>query len=83
MFGVGGQELLIIGLLLLIVFGPARVGQMARDVGKFAYGARRSAEEFKADLSSAVDHPDQEADEDENQREQKEPPEDRKDARVR
>jgi Sec-independent protein translocase protein TatA len=35
-FGVGGQELaIIIGFLLLIVFGPARIGQMARDVGRF------------------------------------------------
>ena len=50
MFGFGGQELVIIGLLLLIVFGPARVGQMARDVGRFAYRARSSVEEFKAQL---------------------------------
>jgi Sec-independent protein translocase protein TatA len=57
MFGVGGQELLIVGLLLLIVFGPGRVGQMARDVGRFAYGARSSIEEFKAELT-ALDHPD-------------------------
>ena len=56
MFGVGGQELVIVGLLLLIVFGPARIGQMARDVGRFAYGARNSVEEFKAELT-AVDPP--------------------------
>jgi sec-independent protein translocase protein TatB len=56
-FGFGGQELVIIGLLLLIVFGPARVGQMARDVGRFAYRARSSVEEFKAELTAA-DPPD-------------------------
>jgi sec-independent protein translocase protein TatB len=53
-FGVGGQELVIIGFLLLIVFGPARIGQMARDVGRFAYGARSSIQEFKDELT-AVD----------------------------
>jgi len=50
---VGAQEVVVIVLVLLIVFGPARMGQMARDVGKFAYGARRSLEEFKSELSSA------------------------------
>ena len=82
MFGVGRQELLLIGLLLLIVFGPGKVGQMARDVGKFAYGARRSIEEFKAELRS-VDHPNRETGEDEEQHEEQESVEDRKDARVR
>jgi sec-independent protein translocase protein TatB len=52
-FGIGGQEFMIIGLLLLIVFGPARVGQMAREVGRFAYGARKSVEEIKAELTAA------------------------------
>jgi len=52
-FGVGGQELVIIGLLLLIVFGPARIGQMAREVGRFAYGARSSIQEFKDELTAA------------------------------
>ena len=49
---------MIIGLLLLIVFGPGRIGQMARDVGRFAYRARNSVEEFKAELT-AVNPPDQ------------------------
>jgi sec-independent protein translocase protein TatB len=58
-FGVGGQELVIIGFLLLIVFGPARIGQMARDVGRFAYGARSSIQEVKDELT-AVDPPNRE-----------------------
>ena len=56
MFGVGVQELLLIGVLLLIVFGPGKAGQMFRDLGKFVYGARSSVEEFKAELT-AVDPP--------------------------
>ncbi len=56
MFGVGVQELLLIGVLLLIVFGPGKAGQMFRDLGKFVYGARSSIEEFKAELTT-VDHP--------------------------
>ncbi len=67
MFGVGGQELVIIGLLLLVVFGPARVGQMAREVGRFAYGARSSIQEFKDELTAA-DPPDRESPESEKVR---------------
>jgi Sec-independent protein translocase protein TatA len=37
MFGVGAQELVIIVLLLVIVFGPVRVGQIAGEAGRFAY----------------------------------------------
>ncbi|MDQ5829190.1 MAG: twin-arginine translocase TatA/TatE family subunit [Actinomycetota bacterium] len=54
MFGVGAQEVVIIVLVLLIVVGPAKIGQMARDVGKLAYGARRSLEEFKSELTSGM-----------------------------
>jgi glycosyltransferase involved in cell wall biosynthesis/Sec-independent protein translocase protein TatA len=42
-------------VLLLIVFGPARIEQMARDVGRFAPGARNSVEESEAE-PTAVDH---------------------------
>jgi sec-independent protein translocase protein TatB len=56
MFGVGGQELVLIGLVLLIVFGPARAAQMARDLGSFAYKVRTSMEEFKAELTSVEEY---------------------------
>ena len=52
MFGIGAQEMVIIGLLLLIVFGPSKLPGMARDVGRFVNEARRSVEEFKEDLTS-------------------------------
>ncbi len=51
--------MVIIGLLLLIVFGPARIGQMARDFRRFAYEARSSIQEFKDELT-AVDPPNRE-----------------------
>lgn len=37
--GIRRDDLLRRGL---VVFGPAKMGQMARDVGEFAYGARGS-----------------------------------------
>ena len=50
MFGIGGQELIIIGLLFLVIFGPSKLPQMARDLGRFVNEARRSVDEFKGEL---------------------------------
>jgi sec-independent protein translocase protein TatB len=51
-FGVGAPEMVVIGLLLLVVFGPSKLPDMARDLGQFVNEARRSVEEFKKDLVS-------------------------------
>jgi glycosyltransferase involved in cell wall biosynthesis len=40
--------------LLLIVFGPARIGQMVRYVERFTSGARNSVEEAKAEPTASV-----------------------------
>ena len=55
MFGIGGQELVIIGLIFLVVFGPSKLPQMARDFGRFVNEARRSMDEFKSELISCED----------------------------
>jgi Tat protein translocase TatB subunit len=59
MFGIGGQEMIIIGLLFLVVFGPSKLPQMARDLGKFVNEARRSMDEFKGELLSDEDDEDE------------------------
>ena len=46
------QEMVIIGLIVLVIFGPKNLPGMARDVGRFVSDARRSVEEFKEDLVS-------------------------------
>jgi Tat protein translocase TatB subunit len=51
-FGVGAPEMVVIGLLLLVVFGPKKLPGMARDLGRFVSEARRSVEGFKKDLVS-------------------------------
>ena len=55
MFGIGGQEIIIIGLIFLVVFGPSKLPQMARDFGRFVSDARRSMDEFKSELVSGED----------------------------
>jgi sec-independent protein translocase protein TatB len=49
-FGVGVQEMVFIGLLFLIIFGPSKLPQIARDLGQFVNEARRTVDEFKQDL---------------------------------
>jgi TatA/E family protein of Tat protein translocase len=49
-FVVGVQEMVIIGLLFLIIFGPSKLPQTARDLGQFLNEARRAVDEFKEDL---------------------------------
>jgi sec-independent protein translocase protein TatB len=49
-FGIGGEELIIIGLLFLVIFGPSKLPQMARDLGRFVNEARHSVDEFKSEL---------------------------------
>ena len=40
------------GILFLVIFGPGKLPDMARDLGRFVNVARRSVEEFKEDLVS-------------------------------
>jgi sec-independent protein translocase protein TatB len=60
MFGIGGQEIVIIGLLFLVIFGPSALPKMARDLGRFVSEARRSIDEFKEELTAAEDDEDEE-----------------------
>ena len=62
MFGIGGQEIVIIGLLVLVIFGPSALPRMARDLGRFVTEARRSIDEFKEELTAGADE-DEEDDE--------------------
>ena len=55
MFGVGFQEMLLIGLLFLVLFGPKRLPQMARDLGSFASKAQHMVDDLKTGLMSQVE----------------------------
>ena len=52
MFGIGVQEMALVALLFFVIFGPSKLPEMARDLGRFVNEARRSVEEFKEDLLS-------------------------------
>ena len=60
MFGVGPQEMVIIGLIFLVIFGPSSLPRMAKDVGRFVSEARRAIDDFKEEITSAGDDEDEE-----------------------
>ena len=55
MFGINLPELVIIGLLFLVLFGPNQLPRMAREIGRFVNEAQRAVEEFKSELISQED----------------------------
>lgn len=55
MFGIGPSEMVIIGLLFLVIFGPSKLPQMARDAGRLMSEARRAMDDFKDELTSSAD----------------------------
>ena len=52
MFGIGVQETVVIGLLFLVMFGPSKLPQVARDLGRFVNQARHQVDEFKSEITS-------------------------------
>jgi len=52
---IGMQELILIGAIALIVFGPRKLPQMARTVGKMMAEFRRATSDFKETWEREVD----------------------------
>lgn len=55
-FGVGFGEIIVVAIIFLLLFGPNKLPQMARDIGRFVAEARRSVDEFKEELMSGADN---------------------------
>lgn len=55
MFDIGIGELLVLGLLALLVFGPDRLPGAAASAGKFVAKARESVGQAKAQISDSAD----------------------------
>lgn len=55
MFNIGTGELVVIALIALIVLGPDKLPQAARQVGQFTSEARKIANGFRQEMKSAMD----------------------------
>ncbi|SRR6266508_5915001 len=52
MFDIGLQEILIIGVLALLVFGPSKLPELGRMVGRAMREFRRASEEFRSTVET-------------------------------
>lgn len=55
MFGLGWQELLLIFFIALLVFGPKKLPEVGRSIGRAIAEFKKSSEEFKEQLEKAVE----------------------------
>ena len=54
-FGIGGNELLVILLLAVIVLGPERLARSARELGKFIRNVKAYFTSLTSELKAELD----------------------------
>jgi Tat protein translocase TatB subunit len=52
MFDIGIQELLMVFLVALLVFGPKRLPELGRSLGKFMFEIRKGINEMRSQVES-------------------------------
>ena len=52
MFDIGLQEMVVIGVLALLVFGPSKLPELGRMVGRFMREFRRASDEFRSTVET-------------------------------
>ena len=52
--GLGGQEMLIIGLIILLLFGAKKLPEFARGLGKSMGEFKKARQEFEDEISRAA-----------------------------
>lgn len=57
MFGMSLGELMLIGVVALIVFGPEKLPEIARKLGKFTGELRKTSDGFRREFYNAVYKP--------------------------
>lgn len=61
LFGLGGPELLVIGAVAAVLFGPSKLPELGRSAGKTVQSFKNAAEEFKDEMNKAATEEEQAA----------------------
>ncbi len=56
-FGIGLPEIAVIGALALLVFGPKRLPELGRTLGKTLKGFQAASSEFEREIQKAMSEP--------------------------
>ena len=67
-FGIGLPEIAVVGALALIIFGPKRLPEIGRNLGKTLKGLQSASTEFERELQKAMAEPGETLNESENQK---------------
>jgi TatA/E family protein of Tat protein translocase len=74
MFGIGIQELAIIFIVALLIFGPKRLPEFARSLGKGLAEFRRASSDLRQSFSLDADPPTPPSSHEDPRTDEKEPP---------
>ncbi len=58
-FGIGLPEIAVIAGIALVVFGPKRLPELGRTLGKTLKGLQSASNEFETEIKKAMSEPDQ------------------------
>ena len=56
-FGIGLPEMAVIGAVALLVFGPKRLPELGKTLGKTLKGFQTASKEFEREISKAMAEP--------------------------
>jgi Tat protein translocase TatB subunit len=71
---IGPMEILVVGVIALIVFGPQKLPEIARSIGRTAAELRRMASEVRDEFEAGINLEDRDEKKDEEEEEDRDRP---------